>query len=158
MDFRLDKYLQKDHFSWFYRTSTNIRPRPWRVVRLILLFGLSSSPQVSSTLPGARPPAKPWRQGPSRGGRWHRCRKLVPSSWHILELGNQNHPLLRAELGSLPICIFLLCRVCQPKDRVKHGQTEKSSASGSIHYERQLKSTAEILKLSLPDADSAKAP
>ena len=43
----------------------------------------------------------------------------------------------------LPICIFLLCRVCQPKDRVKHGQTEKSSASGSIHYERQLKSTAE---------------
>lgn len=106
MDFRLDKYLQKDHFSWSYRTSTNIRPRPWRVVRLILLFGLSSSPQVSSTLPGARPPAKPWRQGPSRGGRRHRCRKLVPSSWHIrwiLELGNQNHPLLRAELGSLPL-------------------------------------------------------
>lgn len=108
---------KKTTFRGLTELATNIRPRPWRVVRLILLFGLSSSPQVSSTLPGARPPAKPWRQGPSRGGRWrHRCRKLVPSSWHILELGNQNHPLLRAELGSLPLDTYKHCQLLYPSD------------------------------------------
>ena len=95
---------KKTTFGGLTELGTNIRPRPWRVVRLILLFGLSSSPQVSSTLPGARPPAKPWRQGPSRGGRWrHRGIGAGNSCLHLgifWSLGTRIIP--SSELNSVP--------------------------------------------------------